>query len=273
MFVSPQQLSANTRAQETLERIPENPGGGAPTLAPYVGADEPTTVWSDCTELFDSGVRVSGVHAIRPTGGEAFMAFCDLSGDFGETVIQRRKDGSRNFDQTWEKYESGFGDFEGDFWLGLRRIRSLVAQGNSVLHVQLEDWKRGRRSAEYRFSLGGPERNYTIQVTHLSGDLPGPLGNRSGVMFSTRDRDNRRLGRSACGHAPSGGWWLDACGDANLNGRHFHARASSRPERRRGIHWRAAPRSLHTLQLTQISVRPPRISSSSSSSSLEAGVL
>ena len=32
----------------------------------------------------------------------------------GATVIQRRKDGSVNFDQTWEKYENGFGDFQGE---------------------------------------------------------------------------------------------------------------------------------------------------------------
>lgn len=32
----------------------------------------------------------------------------------GATVIQRRRDGSVNFDQTWEKYENGFGDFQGE---------------------------------------------------------------------------------------------------------------------------------------------------------------
>ena len=31
----------------------------------------------------------------------------------GATVIQRRKDGSVNFDQTWEMYENGFGDIHG----------------------------------------------------------------------------------------------------------------------------------------------------------------
>lgn len=266
-----EKLSTNTQAQDTIERIPENLGREAPTLTPYLSTDELTNVWSDCTELFDRGVRVSGVYAIRPTGSQAFVVFCDMSRDYGETVIQRRKDGSVNFDQTWEKYENGFGDFQGEFWLGLRKIHSLVAQGNSVLHIQLEDLKQGRRSIEYRLNLSGPERNYTIQVTHLSGDLPDPMSNHRGVMFSTKDWDNRGHGRSACGQGLSGGWWLDTCGDANLNGRYFHARAKGRQERRRGVHWRAGPKSLHALQLTQISVRPPRTSSSSSSSS-EAGV-
>lgn len=34
--------------------------------------------------------------------------------DHGATVIQRRTDGSVNFDQSWEKYENGFGDFQGE---------------------------------------------------------------------------------------------------------------------------------------------------------------
>lgn len=92
----------------------------------------------------------------------------------------------------------------GEFWLGLRKIHSLVAQGNSVLHIQLEDWKQGRRSTEYRFHLNGPERNYTIQLTHLSGDLPDPMSNHTGVMFSTKDRDNHRHSDSSCAHSCSG---------------------------------------------------------------------
>lgn len=40
-----------------------------------------------------------------------FFYFSNL--DHGATVIQRRKDGTVNFDQTWDKYENGFGDFQG----------------------------------------------------------------------------------------------------------------------------------------------------------------
>ncbi|XP_054482525.1 angiopoietin-related protein 3-like [Anoplopoma fimbria] len=253
-----EKLTVNTLTQETIERIPDIFNSEAPTLTPYLTSSSTSTtdLPSDCSDLFKRGERLSGVYAIRPTGTEPFMAFCDMSKDNGATVIQRRMDGSVNFDQNWEKYENGFGDFQGDFWLGLRNIHSLATQGNSVLHIQLEDWKQNRRFIEYRFKLNGPEGNYTIHLTHLSGDLPDPMSNHTGMMFSTKDRDNDNHQDSNCAHNYTGGWWFNACGDTNLNGRYFHMRPKGRSERRRGIEWRPGQKAAYSLKLTQISVHP-----------------
>ncbi|CAJ1071742.1 angiopoietin-related protein 3-like [Xyrichtys novacula] len=265
-----EKLASHSFAQETIERTPEIFNSEAPTLAPYLTSSfssrtEILNLPSDCSELFNRGEQVSGVYAIRPNGSEPFMAFCDMSRGFGTTVIQRRRDGSVNFDQNWDKYENGFGEFKGEFWLGLRKIHSLSAWGNSVLQIQLEDWKQDRHFIEYRFHLHGPESNYTIHLTHLSGDLPDPMSNHSGMMFSTKDRDNDRQQDSNCAHHHSGGWWLNTCGDANLNGRYFHMRARGRSERRRGIQWRPGQKNSYSLKLTQISVHPvPTLPSSSS---------
>ncbi|KAM9349961.1 angiopoietin-related protein 3-like [Symphorus nematophorus] len=268
-----EKLAANTLTQETIERMPEIFNSEAPTLTPYLTSSSTTRMMnlpSDCSELFSRGERVSGVYAVRPSGAEPFMAFCDMSKDHGATVIQRRKDGSVNFDQTWEKYENGFGDFQGEFWLGLRKIHSLAAQGNSVLHIQLEDWKQGRRFIEYRFYLHGPGSNYTIHLTHLSGYLPDPMSNHTGMMFSTKDRDNDNHQDSNCAHSHTGGWWFNACGDTNLNGRYFQMRPKGRFERRRGIQWRPGQKASYSLKFTQISVHPEV--SSSTSASFETGV-
>ncbi|XP_070775611.1 angiopoietin-related protein 3-like [Enoplosus armatus] len=274
-----EKLTTNTLTQETIERMPEIFNSEAPTLTPYLTSSSTSTTEmmnlpSDCSELFNRGERVSGVYAIRPNRTEPFMAFCDMSKDRGATVIQRRRDGSVNFDQIWEKYENGFGDFQGEFWLGLRKIHSLAAQGNSVLHFHLEDWKQGRRFVEYRFHLNGPESNYSIHLTHLSGDLPDPMSNHTGMMFSTKDRDNDNHQDSNCAHNNTGGWWFNACGDVNLNGRYFHMRPKGRSERKRGIQWRPGQKASYSLKLTQISIHPvasPSTTSSTSASS-ETGV-
>ncbi|XP_059200418.1 angiopoietin-related protein 3-like [Centropristis striata] len=266
-----EKLTVNTLTQETIERMPENFNSEAPTLTPYVTSSSSSNtnmmnLPSDCSDLFNRGERVSGVYAIRPIRMEPFMAFCDMSRDHGATVIQQRRDGSVNFDQTWEKYENGFGDFQGEFWLGLRKIHSLSAQGNSVLHIQLEDWKQGRRFIEYRFFLNGPDSNYTIHLTHLSGDhLSDPMSNHTGTMFSTKDRDNDSHQDSNCAHNYTGGWWFNACGDTNLNSRYFHMRSKGRSERRRGIQWRPGRKASYSLKLTQISVHTVTSPSTASS--------
>uniref|UniRef100_A0A3B5LK75 Fibrinogen C-terminal domain-containing protein n=1 Tax=Xiphophorus couchianus TaxID=32473 RepID=A0A3B5LK75_9TELE len=206
---------------------------------------------SDCSELFDRGERANGTYAIKPNGSEPFMVFCR-----GATVIQQRRDGSMNFDQPWEKYENGFGELQGEFWLGLKKMYSLASQGNSVLHIQLEDWKQNRHFIEYRFYLEGPVSNYTIRLVYLSGSLPNPLSNHTGVVFSTKDRDNGRHWASRCSHPQSGGWWFSSCGDTNLNERYSRVRANGRSERRRGIQWRSGRKTSHSFAFTQISIHP-----------------
>lgn len=38
------------------------------------------------------------------------------SADGGSTVVQRRVDGSVEFDQSWNKYELGFGDLQSKYF-------------------------------------------------------------------------------------------------------------------------------------------------------------
>lgn len=86
----------------------------------------------------------------------------------------------------------------GEFWLGLRSIRALLARSNAVLHVQLEDWKQGSRLSEYNFNLGGPEEGYAINLRLVSGDIPDPMGSLTGMAFSTKDRSSDQQRNSSC---------------------------------------------------------------------------
>lgn len=243
----------STNMQETSEKLKDTSNTDAPSLPPYrfseaTNGSKLMNLPSDCSELFNRGERMSGVYAIKPITSEPFMAFCDMR--TGETVIQRRTDGSINFDQNWEKYESGFGDLRGEFWLGLRRVRSLSAQGNSILRVQLEEWKQPRRFIEHRFELEGPQRNYTIRLTPLSQEQHDFMSNNTGMSFSTKDRDSGRLSYAQ----DTGGWWFNGDADTNLNGKYL--RPKGRQERKKGIQCRRDRKGLCFIKFTQMSVRP-----------------
>lgn len=97
--------------------------------------------------------------------------------------------------------------FAEDFWLGLQKIYSLTQQGAYILRIDLEDWKEEKHWAKYQFSLEGPSKDYIIQVSNFSGDLPDALANSTGIRFSTKDRNadynrNSNCNRSYTGRRP-----------------------------------------------------------------------
>lgn len=74
----------------------------------------------------------------------------------GWLVIQRRKDGSVDFRQLWDKYRSGFGDVSGEHWLGNDNIFLLTNQGRYQLRVDLWDFSGNRVYAIYSsFKIDG----------------------------------------------------------------------------------------------------------------------
>ncbi|XP_068176145.1 angiopoietin-related protein 3 [Antennarius striatus] len=209
---------------------------------------------ADCSELFNKGVGNNGIYVIKPNQSEPFNVYCEMSSDGGSTVIQRRIDGSVDFDQTWNDYETGFGDMENDFWLGLKKIHSFTKQGVYILHIDLEDWKEEKHWAEYRFSMEGPSKDYTLHVSHFSGNLPDAMANSTTRRFSTKDRDNDS--HFNCPQSYTGGWWFNACGETSLNGRYLWLRGKGRSIKRRGIHWKPTTGSSYYLKLTKITIRP-----------------
>lgn len=86
----------------------------------------------------------------------------------------------------------------------MAKIYSIARQGDYILSIEMEDWKDERRFIEYMFILDGPASYYTIHLTHLSGNLPDAMSNHTGMMFSTKDKDNDNLDGSSCARSYSG---------------------------------------------------------------------
>ena len=67
----------------------------------------------------------------------------------GWTVIQRREDGSEDFYRPWDEYAEGFGELNGEFWLGNDKIHQITQTGRFAIRFDLEDGEGNRRYAEY----------------------------------------------------------------------------------------------------------------------------
>jgi len=55
----------------------------------------------------------------------------------GWTVIQRREDGTVDFYRNWEEYKNGFGNQNGEFWLGNEQIYQITNQGKYFISTGL----------------------------------------------------------------------------------------------------------------------------------------
>ena len=80
-----------------------------------------------------------GVYTIANFGGvkcSNTRVYCDTtSGGGGWLVVQRRQDGSVDFNRDWIDYEDGFGSLTGEFWFGLRGMHTLTNQGQWELYT------------------------------------------------------------------------------------------------------------------------------------------
>ena len=126
----------------------------------------------NCAELYKSGRKISGVYKIDPDGSGPFDVFCDqTTAGGGWTVFQKRLDGSVNFYRGWNDYKLGFGNLNGEFWLGLDKINRLTKSARNRLRVDLEDTKGKTAYAEYdHFAVTSERSKYQLSLGTYSGE-------------------------------------------------------------------------------------------------------
>ena len=124
-----------------------------------------------CTDLFARGDRGKGLRHIYPFPEQPqrrVAVYCDHTVDGGGwTVFQRRtKQAVReDFYRTWQEYQEGFGDLEGEFWLGLDVLHQLTSSQPQELRIDLADYEGNKRYAKYgTFSVGNEDDKYRLSV-------------------------------------------------------------------------------------------------------------
>ena len=129
----------------------------------------------NCADLYKSGARRDGVYTVNPDGLRSFQVRCDMQTDGGGwTIFQRRQDSSVNFYRGWQDYKTGFGNLNGNFWLGLEKIHRLTRSGQNVLRVDLTDWTNDSAYAKYgSFSVASESNAYKMNCGKYSGKYIG----------------------------------------------------------------------------------------------------
>ncbi|KAI8510972.1 hypothetical protein Bbelb_118880 [Branchiostoma belcheri] len=155
---------------------------------------------------------------------EEYKAFCDFSSPGGPwTVIQRRQktdaDKQVDFFKTWDEYRTGFGNPEGEYWIGNHVLHQLTKHGDYELRVDLRMTDKIHAHAHYdMFRVKGKDSNYQLKLGEYTGTAGDALYVHRDQPFSTKDREHDTLPTGNCASAYRGGWWYAKCFDANLNG-------------------------------------------------------
>ncbi|KAM4747495.1 fibroleukin [Rhinophrynus dorsalis] len=186
-------------------------------------------IYKDCSDYYKIGKNVNGIYRVTPDPrNKTFEVYCDMeSMGGGWTVVQMRKDGSISFNRTWKEYKNGFGDLNGEFWLGNDKLHLLTKSSDMMLRIELEDFKGIREYAKYeQFYVANEYLKYRLSVSGYSGTAGDALHfsknyNHDQKFFTTPDKDNDRYPSGNCGFYYSSGWWFDACMSANLNGKYY----------------------------------------------------
>ncbi|XP_005987363.1 angiopoietin-related protein 2b [Latimeria chalumnae] len=237
-------------SQPTLPTIPS-------VNSSLTATNKPPGSWRDCLQAMESGMENSGVYYVKPENtNQLVQVWCDQTHDPGGwTVIQRRQDGSINFFRNWEAYKQGFGNIDGEHWLGLENIYLLTNQDNYQLLITMEDWEGRKFYAQYASFRLEPESDYyRLRVGRYNGNAGDSFTSHSGKRFTTLDRDHDSYPGN-CAHSQKGGWWYNACAHSNLNGVWYHGNRY-RNKYSDGIYWNGLNSNFYSLKKVVMMIKP-----------------
>jgi hypothetical protein len=141
------------------------------------------------------------------------------------TVIQRRVDNTTDFYRDWNDYVEGFGEPDGNYWMGLEAMHQMTNSGDMELRVDLQKFDGSSAYATYTtFSVGDIRTKYRLSIGGYGGTIGSSdsMAHSNNRAFSTRDKDNDDSSGTHCSEVRHSGWWHGGCTNVNLNGQYFN---------------------------------------------------
>ena len=235
--IPPPSTSTTTKATTATQRTPST-----------TKTTQTTTSTNPCLSVPASPALQT---ASLPSG---VQVLCDTQTDGGGWIFfQRRISSAVDFYRNWQNYSQGFGDINGNFWLGLDNLHQLCNVSRPC-QLRIDIQADGvLKFAQYEtFFISGESDLYQLHVANYSGDAGDGLThmslgtqNMNLMAFSTPDRDNDGAVAS-CAKVYWSGWWFRSCSGAVLNG----------PWRAPVHFWGSFTHHATSINLTDMKVRP-----------------
>ena len=128
-------------------------------------------------------------------------------------------DALASFERSWEGYASGFGDVDGNFWLGLEAMHDLTTAQPMKVQIDVVPINMPAVSLPHlQFHVGDAASDYVLTIT---SDTPGDGTQYTSMNYDTgrklltydNDNDNNNYDERL-----REGWWLRAYCLVSLSG-------------------------------------------------------
>lgn len=180
---------------------------------------KPVVPWrpANCYEIHKKKPELpDGIYGIylfdnEPT--KVTHVLCEMSKG-GWTVIFNKGNQNTTFDKLWNEFRDGFGEIDGDYWLGLNHMSLLTQRTKMELRVEMTNSVEDRDVYEYEYFLVGSEADkFRLRISQL--DLSSPTTDQfkghNSMYFTTKDKDNDNDFTLNCATYFGGGWWFNNC--------------------------------------------------------------
>eukprot|EP00111_Clytia_hemisphaerica_P010044 TCONS_00029357-protein len=178
---------------------------------------------TDCIDWYRMGHREDGVYEVYLLAKYKRRVYCLMTGSGGGWMaFQRRFDGSvQFFGRNWEDFKNGFGDSDGEYYLGNELLHLLTTSESHDYMVQAhaKDGSRKRKNI-HNVRIESEEENYKIEYREEDIDSASGSGTNYGLVMRGQDFLTFDHDRYDCAQR-YGGWWHKKCHAVAMNGNYI----------------------------------------------------